>query len=141
MQVLVNSFANRGHMLPLSLSVLYDDIRNFTVACDGGAPGAGVLGCCALRIYWEDLAEIRSLAVAEEAHGCGTGRRLVLACLDEARELGVSRVFALTAIPEFFGKLGFRLVEKAELPHKVWYDCVRCPKFPDCDEAPVVIDL
>lgn len=138
---LVNSFADRGRMLALSLSELYDGIRDFAVACDEAGPGRELVGCCALRVVWENLAEVRSLAVTEKAQGRGIGRALVERCLDEARSLGVARVFALTYIPEFFAKFGFALVDKADLPHKVWADCVKCPKFPNCDEVAVVLDL
>jgi len=128
-------------MLALSRSELYEKIRDFTVACDAASPDSKLLGCSALRIVWEDLAEIRSLAVAEEAQARGIGTQLVDACLDEARSLGVGRVFALTYIPEFFGRFGFREVDKDELPHKVWADCIRCPKFPNCDEVAVAVDF
>ncbi len=134
---LVNQFAGEGRMLALALSELYDNLRDFTVACDAGEADS-VLGCCALHIVWEDLAEIRSLAVVSEEQGKGIGRELVEACLSEARSLGVRRVFALTCVPDFFARFGFRPVEKSELPHKVWTDCVKCPKFPDCDEVAVV---
>ncbi len=139
---LVNQFAGEGQMLAQSLSDLYDNLRDFTVAPDvSSGTEDGLLGCCCLHIIWEDLAEVRSLAVVEVERGRGLGRRLVEACLDEARELGIGRVFALTYRPEFFARLGFREVDKAELPHKVWADCIKCPKFPDCDEVAVAIDL
>jgi amino-acid N-acetyltransferase len=141
MQVLVNSFADRNRMLALSLSELYDKVRDFTVACEEGNPGGKVLGCCALRIFWEDLAEIRSLAVVEDAQQRGFGRDLVKACIAEAQALGVGRVFALTYVPDFFTKLGFCQVDKAELPHKVWVDCLKCARFPHCDEVAVTIDF
>ncbi len=138
LQELVNMFARRERMLALSLSELYDQLRDFTVVCDGNdAP----LGCCSLHIVWEDLAEIRSIAVTESAQGTGIGRRLVEACVAEARALGVRRVCALTYVPDFFVKLGFTLVDKSELPHKVWSDCFKCPKFPNCDEVAVVLNL
>ena len=140
-QHLVNTFAEAGRMLALSLSELYDNVRDFTVACDGESPDSKLLGCSALRVTWKDLAEIRSLAVAEEAQGRGIGRQLVAVCLDEARALGVSRVFALTYVPEFFDQFGFRVVDKNELPHKVWADCIKCPKFPNCDEVAVAVDF
>ncbi len=138
---LVNAFAEGGGMLTLSLSELYDSVRDFAVAkaCDN--EHEAIVGCCALRIFWEDLAEIRSLAVAAEAQRRGIGRSLVEVCLEEARMLGVPRVFAFTYEPEFFTKMGFRQVDKAELPHKVWVDCLRCSKYPDCDEVAVAIDL
>jgi amino-acid N-acetyltransferase len=84
------------------------------------------------------LAEIRSLAVAEEYQKQGIGKELVLSCLKEAEDLGIDRVFALTNSPEFFKKLGFEEVAKNELPQKVWADCIRCSKFPDCDEVAVL---
>ncbi|MGC8861972.1 MAG: N-acetyltransferase [Armatimonadota bacterium] len=136
-QQLVNSFAERGVMLPRSLSALYESIRDFYVVENDGV----VVGCCALHITWEDLAEIKSLAVDESVQGGGYGRALVEACLAEAREMGVPRVFALTYIPEFFEKAGFRRVDKTALPHKVWSECINCPKFPDCGEEAVIIEL
>jgi amino-acid N-acetyltransferase len=138
-QNLVNAFANRGRMLALSLSELYDSVRDFTVVRE--EPDGLLLGCCCLHVVWEDLAEVRSLAVAEARQGSGLGRRLVEACIDEARLLHLPRVFALTYVPGFFERLGFRLSDKSELPHKVWADCIKCPKFPDCDEIAVVLDL
>jgi amino-acid N-acetyltransferase len=136
--VLVNAFADRGRMLGLSLSDLYDNVRDFTVA---HSPDGALLGCCCLHIVWEDLAEVRSLAVAEPAQGTGVGRQLVESCIDEARQFGVPRVFALTYVAEFFERLRFEPVDKRDLPHKVWADCIKCPKFPDCDEAAVALDL
>jgi amino-acid N-acetyltransferase len=100
-----------------------------------------VCGVCGLGICWEDLAEIRSLAVSEEMKGTGLGSRLVAACLEEAKSLGVKRVFTLTYVPDFFVRFGFREVEKSVLPHKIWADCFKCPKFPDCDETALLIDL
>jgi amino-acid N-acetyltransferase len=137
---LVNTFAERGQMLALSLSEIYDNVRDFSVAAPEGDADT-VVGCCVLHVVWEDLAEVRSLAVAESVQGRGVGRQLVGACLDEARALGVPRVFALTYVPAFFGALGFRPVDKAELPHKVWADCIKCPKFPHCDEVAVALDF
>lgn len=134
---LINSFARTGAMLPRSLSALYENVRDFYVVEDGGL----VVGCCALHVTWEDLAEVKSLAVDEQAQGRGCGRALLEACLAEAREMGVPKVFALTYIPEFFEKAGFRRVDKAALPHKVWSECISCPKFPDCGEEAVIIEL
>ena len=138
---LVNRFAGAGSMLARSLSELYDDVRDFTVAVAHRGPDPAVVGCCALRVFWKDLAEIRSLAVSEDAQGHGVGRALVVACLDEARALGVPRVFALTYEPDFFAKFGFGRVDREALPHKVWMDCLRCPKYPNCDEVAVAVDL
>jgi amino-acid N-acetyltransferase len=105
------------------------------------AAGGSIVACGALQIGWGDLAEIKSLAVAESHQGRGFGRQLVLACLEEGRTLGLGRIFALTYKPGFFEKLGFQIVDKATLPHKVWTECIRCPKFPDCGEIAVVLDL
>lgn len=134
---LINWFAERDAMLPRALNAIYENIRDFVVLEIDGR----VRGCCALHVLWEDLAEIKSLAVEEDLHGGGYGRKLVEACLDEAREMGIPRVFALTYIPEFFEKLGFSRVDKSELPQKIWSDCINCPKFPDCGEEAVQIEL
>jgi amino-acid N-acetyltransferase len=90
---------------------------------------------------WEDLGEIRSLAVVEEARRMGLGSKLVEACLAEAIELGLSRVFVLTMSREFFSRFGFSEIEKSRLPHKIWADCIQCPKFPDCDEISMILEL
>jgi amino-acid N-acetyltransferase len=99
------------------------------------------VGICALHICWDDLAEIRSLAVQEEVRNKGMGAKLVRACLEESKSLGVKSVFALTYRPDFFERLGFKKVDKAVLPHKIWTDCLKCVKFPDCDEVAVVKEL
>ncbi len=134
---LLHHFADQGLLLGRSLSSLYDQLRDFKVAVDEAANGA-VVGVCALHICWENLAEIRSLAVSETVQRQGVGSRLVRACLAEAGEFAISRVFTLTYQPEFFKKLGFAPIDKNELPHKVWSDCIQCPKFPDCNEEALV---
>lgn len=134
---LLVGYARDGLMLPRSLAEIYENIRDFYVYEDKG----DVLGTVSLAICWEDLAEVRSLAVSEDAGGQGIGRLLVQSCLDEAAELGLKRVFALTYEPAFFEKLGFSEIEKSELPHKIWTDCLKCAKFPDCDEIAMTIDL
>jgi amino-acid N-acetyltransferase len=134
---LVTEFSRREIMLPRSRSDLYDSLRDFLVADRGGR----IIGCGALTIEWDNLAEIKSVAVARPYQRRGLGRRLVKACLSESRRLGIGRVFALTMAPAFFARLGFKRVERDSLPHKVWSDCVNCPKFPDCDELAVAIDL
>lgn len=136
-QKLLMTFANRGDMLSRSLSELYESLRDFYVVEEEGV----LLGAAALHIVWEDLAEVRSVAVTEDSGRKGLGSRLVQACISEARELGLKRIFCLTYKPDFFAKHGFRLVDKAELPHKVWGDCIKCPKFPDCDENAMILDL
>ncbi|HIC09457.1 MAG TPA: N-acetyltransferase [Aquificales bacterium] len=134
---LVNEYAKEGLLLPLSLNKLYDNIRDFWVYEEGGE----IVGCAALHIVWEDLAEIRSLAVKREHHKKGVGKKLVLRCLEEAKEYDLKRVFVLTYQVEFFKKLGFRELDKRLLPHKVWSDCINCPKFPTCDETAMIREL
>ena len=136
---ILNFFAEKGLLLPRSLSELYDHLRDyFVLEVDQG----GVIqGICGLGICWSDLAEIESLAVSEEHQGKGFGRKLVDACLREARLLGINKVFTLTYVPDFFLKFRFREVEKAVLPQKIWADCLKCPKFPNCDETALMLDL
>jgi amino-acid N-acetyltransferase len=137
MHELIGRFAARGEMLPKSLSELYDQIRDFFVYEDDGT----IKGTCALHVSWDDLAEIRSLAVRENYWGKGVGESLVKACIEEARGLGVQRVFALTYRRDFFKKLDFVDYDKSKLPHKIWADCLKCSKFPDCDEEAVMLTL
>lgn len=134
---MITEWSRGQSMLPRSRAELYETLRDFQVAEVDGQ----VVGCAALTIAWENLAEIRSLGVAAGHQGRGIGRRLVEACLAEARRLGVRRVFALTNNAQFFEHLRFTCVPKEELPHKIWSDCIKCPKFPDCDEGAVAIDL
>jgi amino-acid N-acetyltransferase len=119
------------------LNAIYEDIRDFFIIEEGGR----MVGCCALHVTWGDLAEVKSLAVDESAQSKGYGMQLVNACLNEARDLGVPRVFALTYLPDFFEKAGFSRVDKGTLPHKIWSECINCPKFPDCGEEAVAIEL
>lgn len=136
-QKLLTHFASRGDMLSRSLSELYEALRDFYIVEDGGR----LLGVAALHIVWDDLAEIRSVAVAEDAGRKGVGTEVVNSCIEEARELGLKRLFCLTYKPDFFSRFGFRIVDKSELPHKVWGDCIKCVKFPDCDEIAMIMDL
>ena len=137
LQALVNSFAAKNEMLPRSLNTIYENIRDFFVIENKGC----IVGCCALHVTWGDLAEIKSLAVDESMQGSGCGRLLVEACLSEAREMGIPKVFALTYVPDFFVKMGFIGVDKGTLPHKIWSECINCHKFPDCGEEAVEIEL
>jgi amino-acid N-acetyltransferase len=134
---LANHFAQTGVMLPRALSEIYENIRDFFVVRDGD----NVVACAALHVYWSDLAEVRGVAVTEDRQGSRLGAELVGACLSEARSLGIPRVFCLTYKAPFFEKQGFRQVDKLELPRKVWSECYRCPKFPDCDEVAMTCDL
>ena len=134
---LLTHYAGRGDMLSRSLSELYESVRDFYIFEEDGS----LVGAAALHIVWEDLAELRSVAVAEEAERKGVGTQLVNACIEEAKELGLKRLFCLTYKPDFFARFGFRLADKAELPHKVWGDCLKCVKFPECDEIAMIMDL
>ena len=134
MHKLINEYAGRGEMLARPLSDLYEGIRDFLVIRDGER----VLACAALHVAWSDLAEIRSVAVAEELKCKGLGTLLVEACIREAEDLGIDTVFCFTYRPEFFRRCGFADVDKMELPRKVWTDCFRCPKFPNCDETALI---
>ncbi len=136
-QQLLIHYAKEGLMLSCSLSEVYEAIRDFYVY----EQDAEVLGTVRLHICWEDLAEVRSLAVSEGQGGKGVGRKLVEECLTEARSLGLKRVFALTYKAGFFQKLGFSEIEKSELPHKIWGDCIKCVKFPECDETAMIHKL
>ncbi|GAB4491548.1 MAG: N-acetyltransferase [Thermodesulfovibrionales bacterium] len=134
---LVNEFARKEQMIPRAVNELYENVRDFYVCEDGGK----ISGVCALHILWEDLAEIRSLAVRRENRNRGIGKRLVKKCIEEAKALGIGRVFVLTYQRDFFLKLGFRDVDKASLPQKIWGDCIRCPKFPECDEHALILNV
>jgi amino-acid N-acetyltransferase len=134
---IINSHAELGRMLFKSYAQLYESLRDFAVFEKGGK----VLGCTALAIIWADLAEVRSLAVDEEARGQGIGRKLTEWCIDEARRLQIRRLMSLTYEQAFFEKLGFEVVNKDTLPLKVWSDCVRCPKREGCDEIAMVRTL
>ncbi|MCK9604416.1 MAG: N-acetyltransferase [Candidatus Omnitrophica bacterium] len=136
-QKLINFFAKKDVMLPRSLNEIYENLRDFWVIEEGNK----VIACVALHVSWEDLAEIRSLAVAENRQGQGIGRKLILACLAEAKELGAKRVFALTYKPNFFKKLGFKKVSHSQLPHKIWAECIKCCKFPNCQEIALLKNL
>ena len=137
---LLGIYAGQNLLLPRSLSELYEHMRDlFVLVREDGTGPSSVVGVCALGICWEELAEIRSLAVAPDHKGQGYGSLLVRACLDEARSLGLKTCFALTYVPDFFLKLGFHEVEKSVLPHKVWSDCLKCPNFPDCDETAMIV--
>jgi len=134
---ILQHFALKEVLLPRSLNSIYENIRDFFVCeVDGKIVGVG-----SLHVYWEDLAEIKSLAVKEEYQHLGIGRNIVQECLNEAKELGIKRVFALTYVPEFFKKNGFEITDKSNFPQKVWTECIHCVKFNDCHEIPVSINL
>lgn len=124
-------------MLPRPLSELYENVRDFYVVEENGE----IYGCVGLHIVWGDLAEIKSIVVEKRGRKHGWGKALVDACITEARTMQIRRVFALTKIPEFFLKLGFDVLDMAQLPHKVWAECIKCPKFPKCDEVAVGVTV
>ena len=136
-QRLVNFHAQKGDLLPRTLQELYQRVRDFHVYEHEGQ----ITGVCSLFIYWADLAEIRSLAVEPESEGRGVGRKVTEACIAEARDLQIKRVFALTYRTGFFERLGFHVVNKIELPEKIWKDCLTCTKFYHCDEIAVLLEL
>ena len=136
-QRLVNFYAQKGDLLPRTLQELYERVRDFHVFERQGQ----IAGVCSLFIYWADLAEIRSLAVEPEFEGRGIGRAVAEACIAEARDLLITRVFALTYKTAFFERLGFRVVNKIDLPEKIWKDCLKCSKYYHCDEVAVLLEL
>lgn len=131
LQKLINHFASRNEMLHRSLNELYETMRDFYVVEHEG----NIVACSALHITWDDLAELKCVAVSETMQGQGLGKLVVDACLVEARELGLRRVFSLTYKPDFFYKRGFQIIDRNMLPHKVWGECIKCHKFPDCNEV------
>lgn len=136
-QKLINDRAKEGFLLPRSLSEIYENLRDFSIYEDEKT----IFGCAALHVTWENLAEIRSLVVHQSRQGRGIGKQLVECCMEEAKQLKVKRVFLLTEKPEFFGKLGFASIDKAQLPHKIWNECVQCVQFPDCNELAMIKEL
>jgi amino-acid N-acetyltransferase len=137
-QQLIAEYARKGDMLPRSLADIYENLRDYFIFEEDDGE---LVGSAAIHIMWEDLAEVRSLAVRDGNMRRGIGTQLVESCISEAIVLGIGRVFALTYKPEFFEKLGFHIVNKAELPQKIWTDCLKCSKFPDCDEVALVADF
>ncbi len=136
-QKILEYYAHQGLLLPRSLSDLYENIRDFVVYTEGKE----IIGTSALHVCWEDLGEVRSLAVMPEYTKHGVGRELVEHCEAEAERLGLRKTFTLTYQVEFFTKLGYRTVDKSSLPHKIWKDCLQCVKFPNCDEIAMVKTL
>lgn len=138
---LVTYHAELNRMLFRSYADLYEHLRDFLVWVECGSEGEQVRGCVAVELVWRDLAEVKSLAVEESYRGRGIGRHLVGAAIEEGRRLALKRLFALTREKVFFEKLGFAVVPKETLPHKVWTDCIRCPLQEHCDEVAMVYEL
>ncbi|MEA3361567.1 MAG: N-acetyltransferase [Thermodesulfobacteriota bacterium] len=137
---ILSYYVNQDILLPRSIADLYEHIRDFYVEDSSDANG-DLIGICSLIVSWEDLGEIRSLSVIESSQNHGIGSKLVEKCLEEAVELGLSKVFALTLRKNFFADLGFKEINKTLLPHKIWADCIKCPKFPNCDEIAMIISV
>ncbi|MBU0995422.1 MAG: N-acetyltransferase [Proteobacteria bacterium] len=135
---LLVGYGNKGELLPRPFSELYDHVRDFQVFIDQDNQ---IIGCCALQFCWEDIAEIRSLAVQENHHRQKIGTQLIKASLEEARTFGITKIFTLTYKPAFFKKFDFKLIDRADLPLKIWSDCITCVKFPDCDETAMMIEM
>ncbi|MFH2138856.1 MAG: N-acetyltransferase [Candidatus Omnitrophota bacterium] len=133
-QALINTHAKKSQVLPRSLNNIYENIRDFVVCAENSI----IIGCCALHITWGNLAEIRSLIVDDAYQKKGIGTQLINFCLEDAKHFGITRTFLLTAHIGYFEKFGFKIVDKATLPHKIWSDCVECIKFPDCDETAMI---
>jgi amino-acid N-acetyltransferase len=138
-QKLLETYAQDGLLLPRSLNELYGNLRDYYVYVPDGEDT--LRGACALHLCWEDLAEIKSLAVEKSFTGRGVGTQLAEACISEAITLGLYKIFALTYRVEFFKHLGFKVVDKSRLPHKIWADCLNCVKFPECDEIAVLLEI
>jgi len=136
-QALIGYFAKKDLMLSRSLMDLYENIRDYFVAISGKK----IIGCCALHICWENLAEVKALAVDENMHGKGIGERLVKEALKEAKKLKMKRVFCLTYAPKFFTRRGFKKIDRKLLPHKIWTECLQCAKFPNCDEQAMMLKI
>ena len=134
---LVNDFAKQGLMLPKSQIDLYESIRDFFVVEIDNK----VVACGALKVFLDDLAEIRSLATNKDFQKMGLGKMITQKLLDDAKELGIKKVFTLSYQVDFFKKQGFTLIKKEELPQKIWRDCYKCPKFPNCDENALIIEV
>lgn len=136
-QKLIKKYATESDLLNRSIADMYSLVRDYIVAVDGNK----LAGVIAVHVYWEDLSEIRSFVVEKSQRGKGYGEALLNKALEEAKEVGTKKVFALTKIPDFFKKHGFKPIPKKKLPHKIWKDCFSCPKFPDCDESALILNL
>ena len=135
---LINYYAERGRMLHRSLENVYETMRDSIVAVDAEHR---VVGCAAVHVFWDDLAEVKSLAVARDVTGEGIGTKLLRAAIEEAMRLGVAKLFALTYEKDFFLRLGFEVIDRRTLPEKVWRECISCPKAEACDEIAVMLQL
>ena len=148
---LVNGFAASNLMLPRGPQYLYENIRDFVIASDPNVPVYSltetrevlnlIVACGSLHVLWEDIAEVRALAIHPDYQHLGLGSKLVEYMKKEARQLGIHRLFTFTMTEEFFSSLGFKKIKRKELPPKVWGECSRCPKYFRCDEVGMVLEL
>jgi len=135
---LINYYAERGRMLHRSLENVYETLREFQVAVDDDGQ---VVGCVAVDVFWADLAEVKSLAVAPQRARQGIGGRLLGGAIEDARRIGMARLFTLTYEQGFFERQGFELIDRQDLPEKVWRECLTCPKANACDEIAMMLPL
>ncbi|MDR2772743.1 MAG: N-acetyltransferase [Elusimicrobiota bacterium] len=134
---IVEYYADNKEMLHRPLNAIYENIQEFVVVEENGE----IIACGALHVAWEDLAEIKALAVVNGQTKKGLGRQIVDKLEQNAADLGVNRIFTLTFKPIFFEKLGYKLIPKETLPHKIWSECINCHLFPDCGEVPLLKEL
>ena len=137
MKELINSYASEGCMLPRSLDSLFTNIRDFVVMEEDGH----IIGCCGIHPDWEDLGEVVSFAVVRPYTRQGIGTRLLEECIEDAKAIGLGRLFVLTSSPDFFKKKGFEEIKREELPWKIWADCVNCSKYPDCNSVSLMKEI
>jgi amino-acid N-acetyltransferase len=135
---IVEFYADNKEMLHRSLNSIYENIQEYVVVENEEGK---IIACGALHVSWEDLAEIKALAVCEKYKSQGIGRKIVHKLQKNAEELGIGKVFALSFKPDFFIKLGYKVIPKETLPHKIWNECINCHLFPDCGEVPLLISL
>lgn len=148
---LVNVFAESNLMLPRGPQYLYENIRDFVIASDRNVPVYSltetredlhlIVACGSLHVLWEDIAEVRALAIHPDYQHLGLGSKLVQFMQQEAKQLGIKRLFTFTLTEDFFKTLGFKKIERKGLPPKVWGECSRCPKYFHCDEVGMVLEL
>jgi amino-acid N-acetyltransferase len=136
-QRILKKYSEEADLILRNMADIYAQIRDYFVLVDGKKP----VGVVALHVYWDDLAEIRSFVIEKKYRGAGYGKKMIDTAVKDAKSLGLKSIFALTKIPDFFRKYGFRRIAKKELPHKIWKDCFNCPKFPDCDEHALIFHL
>ena len=135
---LINYYAERGQMLHRNMESAYNSLREFQVAT---GDDERIVGCVAVDIFWADLAEVKSLAVAPDMVGQGIGGQLLTAAIEDARRMGVKRLFTLTYEQGFFQRQGFAIIDRQDLPEKVWRECLACPKADACDEIAMMLTL